>query len=149
MNIDEAKQLANELLKQHNLYEYTIEYTQSKSILGACNDTKKTIKLSVPYILLNTKETVKNIILHEIAHAIAGNENNHNWKWQKVAKQIGSTGSRLASQETISPTRQYEYTCPICQQKIYRYRKFTKLACGKCCRCQLYSSYRRNQRRRY
>ena len=53
----------------------------------------------------STEENVKNTLLHEIAHALAGHEHNHDEVWKATARSIGCDGCRCGhwQQTTLTP----------------------------------------------
>ncbi len=84
--------------------------------------------------MLNDKYRVKNTILHEIAHALVGNGNGHNWVWQQKALEIGCDGRRCFSRDKVKmPKPNYTATCKSCGKLSHRYRKPRKQwSCGRC-----------------
>ena len=120
MNIRKTKTLANKLLKQHNLKGWKIEFFKSigklKCCYGQCNCLKKIIQISTA----NTKETIKDTILHEIAHALVGRSENHNLVWQLEALKLGADAnytrnyvltemSKIASKKIIKRLKERGY----------------------------------------
>jgi predicted SprT family Zn-dependent metalloprotease len=57
--------------------------------LGVCYNNGEKISLQVNHVIFGDIESVKNTILHEIAHALVGNEQGHNEIWQSKAKELG------------------------------------------------------------
>jgi hypothetical protein len=57
--------------------------------LGVCYNNGEKISLQVNHVIFGDMESVKNTILHEIAHALVGNEQGHNEIWQSKAKELG------------------------------------------------------------
>lgn len=85
--IVEVIQLALLLMENHSVAHFKFSFTRDSSVKGLCTDD--TIKINYEYALNGDISEIKNTILHEIAHAIAGNENNHNEYWQAIAKELG------------------------------------------------------------
>lgn len=80
MELEEARDLALELMKQQDLeYRYRFEFDNAKRRFGRCSYRPRFITLSKRLVLLNDYETVKNVILHEIAHALTSPGKGHNW----------------------------------------------------------------------
>ena len=70
MNLNDAKTLANELMNQHGLYDWTFMFDDAKLRFGQCRHRSKEISLSRELTELNDVVHVKDTILHEIAHAL-------------------------------------------------------------------------------
>jgi hypothetical protein len=94
-----ARSLANRLLKQHGLKGWkTIVWERlDGNTLGWCLPGEKAIFLN-PYKLRRPRSSIRETILHEIAHALAwpSGPNGHGPKWQKKARELG------VSEEDIS-----------------------------------------------
>lgn len=136
MELIEAQQLAKELMQQHNVSHYHFKFDNAVRRFGYCNYSKKTISLSKKIVSLNDQATVKNVILHEIAHAMLGHGYGHNATWVRTAKSIGCDGKRCYSRNEVStPKLKYSVICTNCKGKWKRAKKPIKgLACGSCCK---------------
>jgi predicted SprT family Zn-dependent metalloprotease len=136
MQIQDAKNLANELMEKHGLIQngYQLGLTQMRP-LGECNNTQKQILLNIDYVLLNESFLIKDTILHEIAHALTPGHH-HDLVWKRKAIEIGSTGKRLKDRKNvIIPKRNYTITCPVCQYSHQAYkltRQMQDSSCGYC-----------------
>lgn len=98
MTLSKAETITNDLMKHHGLVNWAVEFREDKSYLGACYLYEKTIVLNKAYILKeDSEENVLDTILHEIAHALVGNnfvyENgnriDHGMAWRFKAASIG------------------------------------------------------------
>lgn len=99
--------------KTHQKYKpklkapYKIEFSnRMRSTLGRCREyyfCGKTIRYLFTYnnkyikANLNNGNVIENTVLHEIAHAIVGNEHYHDRVWRDCARRIGCSGDRLAT----------------------------------------------------
>lgn len=130
MTINEAEQLALNLMDQHGLIQdgWTFDFTNRKHQLGVCYYDKKHIALSKHHVLADTDEDVNDTILHEIAHALVGPDNGHNNLWKKKAKSIGCNGNRCKESRI-----KYKYIaqCPVCHYEYPAHRR-TAGSCGRC-----------------
>lgn len=135
MEKDLAEKLALDLIRQHNLIEYNFQWTEGKRIFGYCNYNKKIIGLSLPLTELNSEEEVKDTILHEIAHALAGKGTGHGNKWKEMCLKIGAKPERCWDKNNVKePEGKYIVSCSTCGYVRQAHRKKKKVACGKCCR---------------
>lgn len=138
MNLQDAVRQTIQLMSDHGLLAKGWTFALDASVRrgGFCNYRKKRITLSRHFVELNPWEgadAVKNLALHEIAHALAGPRTHHGPAWKKVAQAIGCTGARCHA--AVMPERQYVYECPNGHQvKRHRLIKDRPLACSVCCR---------------
>ena len=85
---------------------------------------------------------MRDTILHEIAHAIAGVRNGHNHVWKSVCRRIGADPKRLDRTATVPPAP-FEIFCPLCDTVVARrYRRVNesvlgRMGCGRCGRFSL------------
>ena len=145
MDIDKALDLANEEMTKHNLSDWYFKFDRAARRFGVCNYTKKRISLSYTLTELNSEEKVLDTIRHEIAHALVGVHQGHNYIWRRKALEIGCNGKRCySSEDTQTPTGKYQLKCDTCGQVINRHKmtKHTlKTACGICCKKYNYGQY--------
>ena len=140
MNQDNAKGLACSLIQKHGLHitGWRFEFDNSKRRFGVCKYRPKVIGLSLPLTLLNDEERVKNTILHEIAHALAGHAAHHGWQWVRIAREIGCDGRRCYETEKVSrPKGNFEAVCKVCGHVHIKYKTpkvGRAVSCGKCSR---------------
>lgn len=147
MTIKEAEILALSLMEEHlcdSKNDWGFKFSNAKKVFGVClyskEDAKEKIhiiKLSKPLSLLNGEDKVKDTILHEIAHALDVDDRgftNHDWRWTKIAKSIGSNGMRCYDETVEQPPAKYTAECSTCEKIHERHRKPKKgNACGACC----------------
>ena len=67
-----ARQLAIELMDAHGLRDWSFAFNRAKRTMGLCRHHQRRIELSVYFVLSNDAASVRDCILHEIAHALAG-----------------------------------------------------------------------------
>jgi predicted SprT family Zn-dependent metalloprotease len=123
MELDKAKLLAETLIKENGLVDYTFQFDSSLRRFGYCNNTRKIISLSEPLVLLNVEEQVKQTILHEIAHALTPGHN-HDEVWKATAVRLGDTGERCYRNEEVTiPEAKHVYACSGCGFKYERIKR--------------------------
>jgi predicted SprT family Zn-dependent metalloprotease len=131
MKISDCHDLARELMRQHGLVHWSLKFDESKRRFGQCRMRDQVISLSWRLVDLNDEATVKDTILHEIAHALTPRAG-HGWKWRAKALEIGCDGKRCYSADTVkTPPKKFVGTCPKCLREIKRHKR-TKISCGKC-----------------
>lgn len=134
MDTLQAQKLARELMDIHHLQGWRFAYDNAVRRFGCCHYTTRTISLSRKMVELNNEDSVRDTILHEIAHAIAGGNAGHGPKWIYTAKSIGCTGERCYSRavtQTVPP--RYTATCAYCGYVSKRHRKPScRYSCSTC-----------------
>jgi len=102
MELEQAKQLCESLMKENNLGKiWKFDWIDSKKRLyGQCDKQKHLIRLSKYYVLVNEEKFVKDTILHEIAHAKC-HKRGHNKFWKKWCIKLGAIPLRC-NEEKVS-----------------------------------------------
>lgn len=116
MDIDDAATLARTLMDQFGLSHVPFEFDGGKRRLGCTRFVRATgqilgISLSRHYTVLLPEDEIRDVILHEIAHALAGARNGHNYIWMRIAREVGAKPERCAA-PTASPDTAIEGRCP-------------------------------------
>ncbi len=135
MELEEAKELAFELMKEHGIhYGWRFDFDNAKKRFGACHFSYNCITLSKHLVQLNDYKIVRNIILHEIAHALVNPRYGHNWVWRQKALEIGCDGNRCYDSNKVKPViGKLVAKCPNCKHIFYKHRTPKgERACGKC-----------------
>lgn len=134
MYLSDAQMLARKLMRQHGIADWQFDFDNAVRRFGACRYGHKLITLSSALTLANKEPIVRSVLLHEIAHALAGRGTNHGKKWQQICLSIGGDGKRCYSTKTTNtvPAR-YIGTCPN-GHTVKKYRRPTRLSsCATCC----------------
>ncbi len=136
VNTREAWKLAVVLMAQHGLDGWRCKWTNGKRTFGVCKFNSRIIGLSKPMTLLNDEQQVRDTILHEIAHALAGPKAKHGPVWKLTCIRIGATPNPKCGAETTAVAAPFEAICPTCNEpRARRYRRSTKrLFCSPCMR---------------
>lgn len=81
--------LAQHLLEKYHLPDCELYFLMHSSAKGICYNSGERISLQIKFSINEDIEEIRNTILHEIAHALVGNENGHNLVWKKKANELG------------------------------------------------------------
>lgn len=148
MNAADASKLALELMDRYHLLSqgWRFQWNNRKRAAGVCVYNIKTIFLSEPIAIRNDESVVRDTILHEIAHALAGAAAGHGYQWKLMAQSIGARPERCADGDSLEMVpAQWEAYCPSCGQicgKFYRRPSFIRRrACSACCRKYNYGRF--------
>ena len=117
---------ARSLLNQHGLHNWQFDYDRAKRRAGACFHRSQTITLSRHYVLHNTDkpDDIRDTILHEIAHALAGPGIGHGQEWKDICVRIGARPIRCYdSQKIAMPKESLQAACGVCQRIYTRHKQ--------------------------
>jgi predicted SprT family Zn-dependent metalloprotease len=135
MKLEEANRMALELMGQHGLLTkgWQFMFDNAHKRFGCCRFTQKCISVSRHLAAINEAWIVRDTILHEIAHALAGFKHGHDDVWKRVATQIGCRPERCYSNDVVVTTAKYHAHCPACNQLYRRFKRPRFIqSCGRC-----------------
>ncbi|MDQ2758682.1 MAG: SprT-like domain-containing protein [Actinomycetota bacterium] len=134
MDLRSAQLLARQLLDQHGLTRWRVELDSAVTRAGVCRYDERTIGLSAPLTRLHGDAEVRETILHEVAHALAGPRAKHGPRWRAIAHSIGSTGERCLDEAAPRIEGPWIGICPT-GHRLTRHRRPTRVVtCGQCTR---------------
>ncbi len=122
MDFNDASNLARGLIASHRLHGWTFRFNHGKRTLGLCNYTDHRIELSMYFVARNDESAVRDTILHEIAHALAGPAAGHGPAWRAICQEIGAVPQRL-DYEADMPEGNWVAVCPGCGENHTRFRR--------------------------
>lgn len=126
MNLTEIERHAKALMTAHGVGSLEFAFDGGKRRLGACHFLRignttlpKRITLSRHYAVLIPKDEVHDVILHEIAHALAGHDAGHGPIWKAAARKIGAKDERCAT-PSARPVASVRGVCtnPDCEKVV-------------------------------
>jgi len=129
---ERVKILATDLMTEHDLHSknWRFRFDNAKQRLGNCSYKRRTISMSKHFAVKITEPEAKDVLLHEIAHALVGRGQGHNHVWKRKAIEIGCNGLREYHGD-IHIKAKYIGTCPTCGRVIKRHRR-KNISCGRC-----------------
>ena len=127
-----VRRWADALIALHLDPSWTFDFDNAKKRAGLCNFTLKRITVSRYLAARYGDDEIHQILLHEVAHALAGARAGHGPGWRSVAAGLGYDGKRTHDGEIADDLAPWVGTCSA-GHTHYRYRKPTRpLACGLC-----------------
>jgi predicted SprT family Zn-dependent metalloprotease len=130
----EVRLLAEQLLAAHGLDGWSFRFNRSKLNLGLCRWGVRTIELSVYFVERNPLEAVRQTLLHEVAHALAGRQAGHGPAWKAVCLRIGARPERLSFEASMPPGR-WQAACGSCGMLHDRHRRPKRMVGWYCTHC--------------
>jgi predicted SprT family Zn-dependent metalloprotease len=91
MKLVDAQEMATSLMRLHGLYDHKFSFMERRNKFnraGQANWKKKTVQLAPKFVELNYPVLVKQVLLHEIAHALRP-RHHHNKFWKRTAHELG------------------------------------------------------------
>jgi predicted SprT family Zn-dependent metalloprotease len=141
LDLREAERLAADLMRRHGLTDkgWALRFNNRRKALGIAvkHRGKRWIGLSLPFVRLNPPENVREVVLHEIAHALRGVEHGHDRQWRLIARSIGASGRSWYGEPIIVPKGIGRWVCDVCgsSSEIYRKPKSgVRYSCRQCLR---------------
>ncbi|MDC4232449.1 SprT-like domain-containing protein [Actinomyces sp. B33] len=135
MNRERAKRQARALMDAARLTDWAFRFDRAKRRAGSCTHATRTITLSGPLVDVYDEETVRGVILHEIAHALVGPDHHHDAVWRRAARGLGAPDAARLPADLPRPQEPWVGTCPACgaQRRLFRAPRRVS-ACGACSR---------------
>ncbi len=134
MEIEQARQLAQQLLREHGLSGWRVGFDRAKTRAGVCRFRERTIGLSWPLTQLHSPAEVRDTILHEIAHALVGPTHKHDAVWRATAVRLGCSARACLPADAPRVAAPWVGTCPA-GHSIGRHRRPERPAsCSRCSR---------------
>lgn len=119
MNLYDAEGLANNLLNDAaNTYPdldgWRFKWNNRKRAYGVCSYRTRTIQLSKFLTALQDYDSVKDTVLHELAHALAGGHAGHGPAWKAWCLKLGANPQRC----TEMPAEQRKEVARLAKYQI-------------------------------
>jgi predicted SprT family Zn-dependent metalloprotease len=135
MNLDTAYDTARQLMDLHGLHKWDLRFDHARNRCGACHFSRRELSISKHFVRLNDMDEVRQTVLHEIAHALAGPRTGHNRQWRRIAARIGAPTTATNTTAAMPPPA-WLLQCGTCLQVVAsRHRRSLNLhhvRCGHC-----------------
>jgi predicted SprT family Zn-dependent metalloprotease len=127
VDLEAARTLATGLMAEHvELQDWRLIFSRhARRTLGVCRHRQRVIVLSTAFVTLNDEPTVRDIVLHELAHALVGPGHGHDAVWQAKAVELGANPDRVCT-TAVMPPGDWQATCPSCNRAFHQYRQPTR-----------------------
>lgn len=126
---------AEALIRMHlDADVWSFGFDSAKRRAGLCNYTDHRITVSRYLAEKFDDDEIHQVLLHEVAHAVAGPAAGHGPAWKRVAAELGYVGGRTHTGEIAHERAPWVGRCPAGHEH-YRFRAPTRVSsCAKCAR---------------
>lgn len=133
MTGEEILVLARRLLDEHGLTDWRVRLDRARRRAGSCRYQSKEITLSAQLLPSYPHAKVRDVILHEIAHALVGAAHGHGPVWQRTALRLGANPRARLQGDLPRPPAPWVGTCPSCGASRELYSAPRRVvSCGHC-----------------
>lgn len=129
-----AYQMFDELARVNGLTGWHLTFDRAVTRLGQCRVSRREISLSMPFLALNDEQEVRGVILHEIAHALAGAGHGHDATWRNVCRRIGADPARI-NETAVVKDAPWSFICACGRTAGKRHRRSRSVQYGTCGVC--------------
>lgn len=136
-NFNRNLDICLDAMEKHGLLAQAWDFQISKTshIIADCNDLDDVIRMSRMHLELGNEYEVKQVILHEIAHALVGTAHGHNQRWKSKAWEIGVINPSSAFTTSYTIPHKIEIKCGVCSQVLSRRQRRMSAARLNTCHC--------------
>lgn len=113
---------------------WTFGFDNAKTRGGQCDHSAKRITVSRYLAARFDDDEIHQVLLHEVAHALAGPSAGHGPRWRSIARELGYAGKRTLDKPVAQDLAPWVGRCPR-GHLHYRYRSPGKpMSCARCSR---------------
>lgn len=132
--LDRVRHWADALIRLHLDDSWTFAFDNARTRAGLCSYDKKRISVSRLLAARYDDDEIHQVLLHEVAHALAGSAAGHGPVWKKISRDLGYEGKRLHGGAIADELAPWLGECPN-GHVHYRYKRPTRVvSCAKCSR---------------
>ncbi|MFT4258520.1 SprT-like domain-containing protein [Microbacterium sp.] len=132
--LDRVRIWGEALIRLHLDASWAFGFDNAKRRAGQCDYSNKRITVSRYLAARFDDDEIHQVLLHEVAHAIAGHAAAHGPSWKRIARDLGYVGGVTHHGETAVELAPWVGTCPA-GHTAYRHRRPTRAtSCAKCSR---------------
>jgi len=133
-SLDRVRVWAEALIRLHLDETWTFGFDNARTRAGLCDYDRRRITVSRLLAARYEDDEIHQVLLHEVAHAIAGPGAGHGPRWKAIARELGYEGKRLHGGAIADELAPWVGRCPG-GHVHYRYRRPTRVvSCARCSR---------------
>ncbi len=131
-DLDRVRRWADALIALHLDPTWTFGFDNARTRAGLCSYDRKRITVSKLLAARYDDDEIHQVLLHEVAHAMAGPRAGHGPRWKAVAADLGYEGKRLHGGAIADELAPWIGQCPA-GHVHYRYKRPTRVvSCAIC-----------------
>lgn len=124
---------ARKTLLAVGLVDWTVRWDHAKRRAGCCFHAQRRLTFSRPLFALYSEETKRGVVLHEVAHALAGPDHRHDAHWRKLVTELGTVPQVRLPSDLPGPKALWIGSCPRCGPvKELHSMPRRVVSCGRC-----------------
>lgn len=132
--LDRVRIWGEALIRLHLDDSWSFGFDHAKQRAGQCDFQKKHISVSRYLAARFDDDEIHQVLLHEVAHALAGHKAAHGASWKRIADDLGYVGGATHRGETATELAPWVGNCPA-GHVTYRHRRPSRAtSCAKCSR---------------
>jgi SprT protein len=132
--LDRVRIWGEALIRLHLDESWSFGFDNAKRRAGQCDYRAKRITVSRYLAARFDDDEIHQVLLHEVAHALAGHKAGHGKGWKRVATELGYVGGTTHHGETATELAPWVGQCPA-GHVTYRHRRPARAtSCAKCSR---------------
>jgi predicted SprT family Zn-dependent metalloprotease len=124
-DLNRVRVWAEALIRLHLDESWTFGFDNAKRRAGQCDFRTKRITVSRYLAARFEDDDIHQVLLHEVAHALAGHRAAHGPAWRRIARELGYVGGATHHGETAEELAPWVGTCPS-GHVTYRHRRPTR-----------------------
>ena len=125
---------ADALISLHLDPSWSFAFDRATTRAGLCDHRTRRISVSRHFAERYEDDEIHQVLLHEVAHALAGPRAGHGPRWKSVARELGYEGKRLLDHSISNELAPWVGRCPG-GHEVFRYRRPTRaVSCAQCSR---------------
>jgi predicted SprT family Zn-dependent metalloprotease len=134
-DLTRVEKWADALIRLHlNPELWSFRFDHARTRAGLCDFRSHTISVSRHLAARYDDDEIHQVLLHEVAHALAGVGAGHGPKWRSIARDLGYDGKRTHDGSVAKELAPWLGVCPAGHEH-FRFRAPTRpLSCGACTR---------------
>ncbi|MEI3849808.1 MULTISPECIES: SprT-like domain-containing protein [unclassified Microbacterium] len=133
-DLDRVRIWGEALIRLHLDDSWVFGFDNAKRRAGLCNYRDRRITVSRYLAARFDDDEIHQVLLHEVAHALAGHDAAHGPAWKRVAQGLGYVGGTTHHGETAVELAPWVGSCPA-GHVTYRHRRPNRpTSCARCSR---------------
>ncbi len=123
---------AEALIRLHLDGSWSFAFDSAKTRAGLCDHGRRRISVSRYLAARFDDDAIHQVLLHEVAHALAGPRAAHGEVWRRAAHELGYVGGRTHDGPIEIDRAKWVGVCPGGHEHVRFRRPSRPMSCGKC-----------------